>query len=394
MNPPIAKQPRQGRLRLVQGGGDSLGFLNDLAETVIPEADAATAVPRPTQVDRIWVEHQADQLVEEQAQLYEAEGLAASRADDTTAAGLEVAAAVAAQRVEGATREVETTRQYAVDSREALSPYVTRPPSAKGWYLVRMAALYVGDVAAVTGACVLLGEIPALAATLAASTGAAAVISGMAGSEAKRVRLSRERQVNPDELPKSLTPWRHLFNGGQAGRGIVKTMALATGGILVSLGTGVVALRSGLDGWLSGLAFGTFSLAVSLGSLWNCYDYADDVSDLLDAADKACRKAEQRHRKAGDAPVIRRHQAALAAAASIQAEHTARGQAAGHHIRATLFAVLGRHPQIVGHGGEPAVKTTNDDLKTGATSSAIKRATSNTGMGQTITAGHRSRKVG
>jgi hypothetical protein len=201
----------------------------------------------------------------------------------------------------------------------------------------------------------MLGEIPALAATLALSSGAAAVVSGLAGGEAKRLRLLRERQVEPGDLADRLTPWRHLFTGGQVGRATARAMTAVTAAVLASLGTGVVALRWALDGGLAGVAFGAFSLAIGLASVWNSYDYADDVADSLDAADKAHRAAARQHTKAATAPVIARYQTAASTAASIQAEYAARGQAAGHSIRASLFAVLVRHPQIVGHGAKPDI---------------------------------------
>jgi hypothetical protein len=277
----------------------------------------------------------------------------AAREDETTAAGLKTAAETAQQLVANLGEQVETVRQCAEAARQALSPYLVRPPGAKTWYLVRMLALFGGDVAAVTGACVLLGEIPALAATLALSTGAAAVIGGLAGGEVKRLRLARERQTSADELPEHLRPWQQLFSGAQDGQGVVKIMALVTVLILLSLGVGVVALRWSLDGLLAGVAFGTFSLAIGLASLWNSYDYADDVADILDAADKACHKAAGQYRKAAASPPLARYLTATTAAASIQAEQAARGKAAGHRIRASLFAVLIRHPHIVGHGEAP-----------------------------------------
>ncbi|MDR1237002.1 MAG: hypothetical protein LBK28_02050 [Propionibacteriaceae bacterium] len=345
-----------GGKRHISSGGLSLMAPDPLAElagTVIPEAESAAAVARPDQIGRTWVEHQADELVREQGQLYDAEGLAASRGPETSAAGLKTAAQAALQQVANQAAQTETARLHAETVRTALAGFVSRAPGAKGWYVGRMVALYGGDVAAVTGACVMLGEIPTLAAMLAASSGAAAVIGGMAGGELKRLRLARERQTDPGHLPEHLTPWRHLFSGGKAGHSAVKTMALVTAAILASLGIGVVTLRWALDGFLAGAAFGAFSLAIGLASAWNSYDYADDVADSLDAADKAHYQAGRQHTRAAGVPAIRRYQTAVSTAASIQAEYAARGQAAGHRIRATLFAVLGRHPQIVGHGTKP-----------------------------------------
>jgi hypothetical protein len=105
-----------------------------------------------------------------------------------------------------------------------------------------------------------------------------------------------------------------------------------------------------LDGLLSGLSFGAFAVAVSLASLWNSYAYADDIADMLDAADKAYAKlARQQAALAGQAGLRSYYQAA-AEAASVQAERAAQGLAAGHRIRAAKFAVLTRHPGIAGHG--------------------------------------------
>jgi hypothetical protein len=227
-----------------------------------------------------------------------------------------------------------------------------------------MLLLLIGDIAAVTGACVLLGEIPALALTLAVSTGMAAVTAGLAGGEAKRVLLTAQRQWpvagkvetagrlpgRSGGLPDSLVPWRHLFIGVKVGRGVVRLMVLMTLLIVASLTVGVVALRWSLDGTLAGVAFGGFALAVSLASLWNSYVYADDVADILAAADKAYVRAERGLVMAARDGALSRFERAVARAASLQAEQSARGLAAAHHVQATVQGVLVRHPSVVGHG--------------------------------------------
>jgi hypothetical protein len=315
-------------------------------------------------VARTYVELQGDHLAAEQQRLFAAQGAELARTAEVEAGGLQPRAEVAAGVVAGREQVVEAARQYAVVARQALSPYVTRPPGAKGWYVGRMLLLLVGDIAAVTGACVLLGEIPALALTLAVSTGMAAVTAGLAGAEAKRVLLAAQRQWpvggkvetagrlpgRSGGLPDSLLPWRHLFIGPRAGRGVVRLMILVTLLIVASLTVGVVALRWSLDGTLAGVAFGGFALAVSLASLWNSYVYADDVADILAAADKAYVRAERGLLIAARDGALSRFGRAGARVASLQDEQTARGLAAAHHVQATVQGVLVRHPAVVGHG--------------------------------------------
>jgi hypothetical protein len=349
--------------------------LADLADTVIPEVEVGEvlAVPAGEAVARTYVELSGDHLAAEQQRLFAAQGVELARSPEVEAGGLKPRAEVITGMMAGREELVAAARCYAVAARQALSPYVTRPPGAKGWYVGRMLLLLIGDIAAVAGACVLLGEIPALALTLAVSTGMAAVTAGSAGAEAKRVLLTAQRQWpvggkvetagrlpgTSGDLPDSLLPWRHLFAGPRAGRGVVRLMVLVTLLIVASLTVGVVALRWSLDGALAGVAFGGFALAVSLASLWNSYVYADDVADILGAADKAYVKAERGLLVVAGNRVLSRFGRAVTRGVSLQAEQAARGLAAAHHVQATVQGVLVRHPAVVGHG--PGGGTTAGD---------------------------------
>lgn len=225
-------------------------------------------------------ERQAEELAQEQRHLYDAAGIVAARQPQIIAAGLAVQDQTLEVQVALLGRLVQAAVELAEATRNGLGSFAQRPPEAKVWYLVRVAVLFGGDVAAVAGAAIMLGEIPGLAITLALAVGMAPITGGLAGAEAKRIRLARERQLRSDDIPAHLEPWRHLFGGVASGRRPVLGMLIVSVLIVAAVATGVVALRTSLDGVLSGVAFGAFALAVSLASVWNSWVYADDIADI------------------------------------------------------------------------------------------------------------------
>lgn len=287
---------------------------------------------------------QADELAGEQADLYAAAGQAAGRPPLVQAAGLSVPDRVLEAQVDQLDSLVTAAVRLAEATRRGLGPFVQRPPDAKAWYVGRLLVLFGGDVAAISGAAILLGEIPALAVTLALATGIAPITGGLAGAEAKRIRLATERHRDPENLPEHLQPWQHLFAGAQPGRRVMPAMQAIAAMIIIAVLTGVVALRTSLDGPLSGIAFGAFALAVSLASVWNSWSYADDIADVINAADKAVATAMKRQARLAHHPTISGYHRAATHAGSIQQQHHALGSGAAHRVRAILCGVLARTP--------------------------------------------------
>jgi hypothetical protein len=330
--------------------GAQFEVLERLANTPIPAAEEVIAVAADRVIDRPWLADQAEELALEQERLFDAEGLTAARRFDVEAAGHRFPASVARHRVEGLVAAADAAGRYAAQIRKALAPFAFRAPDAKRWYWVRMAALYGGDVGTCTGALVLLGELPIMAFALALSVAAAAVIAGLVGSDIKRVRLARERQMAPESVPAHLLEWSHLFWGVDAGRAQVRVMVKVAATAIVCLLVGVLALRWSLDGPLAGVSFGCFAAAISLGSVWNSYTYTDSCAEMIDAAERDYDKLARKAAKVASSSAIRQRAGAVAGSNSIEVEHAARGQAARAAIMAAKFAGYSRQPHIVGHG--------------------------------------------
>ncbi|HMR86000.1 MAG TPA: hypothetical protein PKC31_00870 [Candidatus Nanoperiomorbaceae bacterium] len=312
-------------------------LLAELADVELADTSGATALG-----------HQADELAAEQADLYRAAGTTAARAAVVAAAESQVPAQVAESHVDHAAGMVDAAVRHAVATRSALSRYVQRPPSAKAFYLIVLVVLAGGDMAAAAGAYVLLGEIPALAILLACATGMAAVIGGKAGADAKHNKLARQRQQRSDSLPAEVQPWEHMFRGADAGKKTVRLMAGVSGAIIMALTGSIFALRVSLDGLLAGLAFGLAALAISLGSVINSYIYADDIADIIDAADKAVAKTAWQQSRFARIAAIRQWRGSLATAASHRDENAALGHGAAHRVQAARYSVLVRTPDLRG----------------------------------------------
>lgn len=321
-----------------------------------------TAVEVTDQFDAVALGNQADEVAAEQADLYTAAGTTAARAAVTSAAQCQVPARTSESHVDHAAGLVDAAAAYAADARRALSPFVQRAPSTKVFYWMVLAVLAGGDMAAASGAYIMLGEIPAVAIMLAAATGMAAVIGGKAGADAKHDRLARQRQQRPDSLADHVQPWEHLFRGTDAGKKTVRLMAAVSGAIIVALTGGIWALRSTLDGAMAGVAFGLAALAISLGSVVNSYVYADDIADIIDAADKAVVKTARLQSRFAAAGTIARWRGALALAGSYPNENNALGSGAGHRVQAARWSVLARTPGLAAASVGPST----DDLVNGS----------------------------
>ncbi len=327
----------------------------ELAATTIPSVERAEAVTAPSTIDRLWIWDQTEALADEQCLLYTAESLNSSRPVERTARALEFPADMVRHQVAGLQTQADAAGQYATAVRQALAPFVVREPGDRSWYLIRMLLLYVGDITAMTSVCILTGELPILGAVLAASVGAAAVIGGLAGGDVKRAKLAKERALDPDQIPEHQLPWRHLFSSSSAGATHHRLMAQLAGLIAALLVVGVVSLRLDIEEPVTALAYGLFAAAIALASWWNTYEHTDPCAAAIDSAEHAAKKLNRQVRRLATSRVVRRREAAVADATSIQAEYTARGQAAGRHLEAAKCVALTNNPAVAGHG--PAVNS-------------------------------------
>lgn len=312
--------------------------------------DRAEALARPASIGETYLEQHFEARKREQLELHAANGEATSRPEASTSRALEFEQQDARRLAECDAKSVDDSRQRFQVVRELLSPYVHRRSRSSAGYIARSSGLLIGDVAGLSGAAISLGEVPALAVTQALSAGIATITAGLAGAELKHRQLANERRRKGDELPKQLEPYRHLFEGGNHGRGVVITMTSVAALVALLVAVGVYSLRTSVEGSLAGITFGSLAAAIAAASFINSWYHADLIADAIENAHRDYRQTIRAHRRLARASVIRRAEHATAQQRSILAEHERRGKAAAAHIDSLKSLALLASPDVVGHG--------------------------------------------
>lgn len=320
-----------------------------LSSFVTP-TDKARATPRPDGIGTFYVESEHDAAEEEQRKAYEAKGAEEAAPFDQQAAALKHDADKAVSHSEMASDRHQARSDSHKAASDTLLPHVKRPGDWRAMKYGRLALLLFGDVAAISGAALLLGEEPFNAFAQAISAGVAAITLGGVGREIKYVLAAREREKDLEKLNDDERKYAHLFTGPSKAESGVKiaTGVCATGIAFISLG--IFALRSGTQGGLAGVAFGMLALALGLASFYNSYETTCQVAELLDAEKRQLDKAAKEAEAAREAPVIKEYEGAKAQAASKRAENRALGEAAAAGIRRSKFKVLNDSPGVAGNG--------------------------------------------
>lgn len=320
-------------------------------QIALQPVDEAHAVTRPAELGDTYLELERRALEDEQPPLFDATGLKASREAAKEAAGLAPAASAAERLVEGhlpilTAAEVRHTRAH-----DALGTFRRRGPGATKWHYLAKTGLLVGDVTTLAGSFIWLGEEPVLATVMAVSAAVATVTAGLSGAEIRDVR-SRARRARPaEELTEAQQEYGPLFEHPDKGWPFVKALSWVSVAVAGTIAASIFALRASLEDPLVGLVFGGIAAAIAAASWIESYMYADDIADLLDTTEKDYQHELARHETLAASAAWRAREEALVEADSITAEHTKRGEAASHHLRALRYGVLRRNPQIVGHGG-------------------------------------------
>jgi hypothetical protein len=208
----------------------------------------------------------------------------------------------------------------------------------------------LGDIAAISGAAIMRGEIVSLAVLQAVAVGIAAVTAGVIGEDIRDMRLARKRQRDPESLSAAEEEFADLFKGVDVGEKIVKLMIFVAVAVAVLTAGGIFALRSDREGMMNGVIFAALALAICFASGLNTYVYSDEAADRLDTADRVYAKELKRHRQLSERSALRQFAEATAEEESIKTEHKALGRAARGRMKALKFKIFRQNPGVVGHG--------------------------------------------
>jgi len=310
--------------------------------------DSASATARPDTIAETYLELEHDARGIEQQHLFAAEGKRRARDHSADARALEYAAKHLKLSVERAKTAADRASEHYEGVRTTLGPYVRRKATSSIGYLARTGALLIGDIAGLSGAAIALGDIPALAITQAISAGTATVTAGLAATQLKHLQQAGERQL--DDIPKPLEPYRHLFSGPSGSNKLRAVVLLIAASIALFVSVGVFALRTTIEGALSGLTFGALAAAIAMASFINSWYHADAVADVIESAQHDGRQADRCHRRLASLSGIKKAEKAGFQSDSIVTEHTHRGLAAAAHLDAAKYRALQASPDVVGHG--------------------------------------------
>jgi hypothetical protein len=346
-----------------------LGFRfrdDDATDDIVSEAenialqpgDQARAVARPDTIDRFYYEDEYRAKARGQRKRWLAAGLRAARSHFVKASGLSARVAVLLGLIAAATVRRDDAQAALKNITDDLRDYVYRGPLAKRFYLLTWILLLGGDVAGVSGAAIMFGEIPVLAVLQALAAGVAAVTAGLIGQDLRDYALAQRRKTDPATLTPAQQRHPHLFTGGNIIGTTVKAMVYVALTIALLLIGGIWALRAGAQDELAGIVYGAFAGAICLASAINTYVYRDEVADRIDKAQLDLAQAEKHLEKLSQSPELVTYGEETAAVASIEAEYELESEGAEHEMAALMHGVSRRHPDIAGHGMAAAVPST------------------------------------
>ena len=297
----------------------------------------------------LHVENELDAFGREQEPLWQAEGILQSRPALVAHSGLKVQAETAEHLSRRHRRLVKRAQRRLERTVAALSPFIRRKGGQKTWFMVRTGLLLLGDVAGQAGAQIYYGEIPELALIQALAAGVAVVTAGLVGGEIKDLRMAGKRKIERANLTKQQETFAHLFDGNDQGKHIVKALVYpgATVGLLIS--SGIFALRSTIDGPLSGLIYGALAAGIAAASFISSYIVTDEIADAIDTAEKDYERTIKRQTALAASAPLKTALEKRAEDESIRHEHEVRGQAALLTYEGLKHRVLRRNPGVAGH---------------------------------------------
>jgi hypothetical protein len=207
-----------------------------------------------------------------------------------------------------------------------------------------VACLLLGDAAAMTLALTYGGESPFVAAIFAVAVGAAVIIIGKTADDLRRVSLSRSLAGEDFEAK---TVVDAVFGVPNSEHPINQRMHVVFGFAAVLATFAVVVYRSAEESFALGLAFGLWTLLISLASFANSWYYCDPAKTFISLSSKAVRDAETIWR-AHPIDAIEDHNRSIETARHIVAEFRRHAEANWHMVMAGASAAVVANPQVFG----------------------------------------------
>lgn len=337
-------------------GGDLVTELREEADaTGIALTESAELVARPATVGTTYREEEWDRRAAEQTASFSAEAAEAARDSEVQAAGLALSAEIDRHVASGQQSVADQAREAHMAAQQALVPYRKRSPKGKYWYAARITALAAGEVAALSGAALMLGETYLNAYAVGAVAGVSAVILGMVGKDL-RIQWRQQRRAAihaEDELPEQLVPYRELFTAPTTGQRLLSGFVGLAGVGFLALAVAVYGLRAVTEGGTVGLLFAALAVLLAAASVGSGWAFGDDVADTLAIYEDDYHRETRRLQRMAASRAVSSAAEHRLRAESIWEEFAHRGEAARLVVEGAKFRLLARNPATVGHGPTP-----------------------------------------
>ncbi|MFM7126329.1 MAG: hypothetical protein ACKOYO_05665 [Actinomycetota bacterium] len=207
-----------------------------------------------------------------------------------------------------------------------------------------VACLLLGDAAAMTLALTYGGESPFIAAIFAVAVGAAVIIIGKTADDLRRVSLSRT--LTGDD-PEAKTVVDAVFGVTNSEHPVNNRMHTVFAFAAVLATFAVIVYRTSEESFALGLAFGLWTLLISLASFANSWYYCDPAKTFISLSSKAVRDAETIWRS-HPIDAIEDHNRSIEAARHIVSEFRRHAEANWHLVMAGASAAVVANPQVFG----------------------------------------------
>lgn len=207
-----------------------------------------------------------------------------------------------------------------------------------------VACLLLGDAAAMTLALTYGGESPLVASIFAVAVGAAVIIIGRTADDLRRVSLSRTI-TGEDQEAKTVVD--AVFGVTNSEHPVNRRMHAVFAFAAVLATFAVIVYRTAEESLSLGIAFGLWTLLISLASFANSWYYCDPAKTFISLSSKAVRDAESIWRS-HPIDAIEDHNRSIESARHIVSEFRRHAEANWHMVMAGASAAVVANPQVFG----------------------------------------------